>query len=337
MRDTKYSLYQMYKEMLTSYLDTKNEQALYHAQQFSKEMMEKDMSPEETVSLHLSVFQELATELPEEVVDSFDLLLEVMVGYGLAYREHQSLRDRQRELDSELNVASRMQQSLLPHQEIGLDTIDLGVVSVPAGKMSGDYYHYMTDERDNVAIAVADVIGKGIPAAMSMSMIKYAMDTLTEQSLRPRSILEKLNRVVERNIESDMFITMMYGFYDTNIHRFSMASAGHEPGFLYRSESDSFEDLEAKGLVLGVSPKVSYEEIIYDIQVGDFIVLLSDGVTECRIDGEFIRRDQVMDMIRERKDLEAQEIVDSIYYELERAQGFQLRDDFTLLILKRKV
>ena len=337
MKETKFSLYQMYKEMLTSYLENKNEQALYHAQQFSKEMMEKDMSPEETVSLHLSVFQELASDLPEDVVDSFDLLLEVMVGYGLAYREHQSLRDRQRELDSELNVAARMQQSLLPDKKVGPESIDLGVISVPAGKMSGDYYHYMTDERDNVAIAVADVIGKGIPAAMSMSMIKYAMDTLTEQSLRPRSILENLNRVVERNIESDMFITMMYGFYDTNIHRFSMASAGHEPGFLYRAEADEFEDLEAKGLVLGVSPKVNYEEIIHDIQVGDFIVLLSDGVTECRIDGEFIKREQLVEMIREKKDMEAQAIVDSIYQELERAQGFQLRDDFTLLILKRQV
>lgn len=330
-------MYQLYKDMLTSYLKSKSEHALYHAQQFSKEMMEKDMSPEETVSLHLSVFQELAEDLPEEVVDSFDLLLEVMIGYGLAYREHQSLRDRQQQLESELNVAARMQQSLLPRGEISLDSVDLGVISVPAGKMSGDYYDYALDEQENIGVAVADVIGKGIPAAMSMSMIKYAMDTLPEQRTRPAELLENLNRVVERNIESDMFITMMYGFYDPRSHQFYYASAGHEPGFVYDAHNDSFRSLEAKGLVLGVSPKVRYNEDHLKLEVGDFIVLLSDGVTECRVDGEFIEREQLVEMIRKYKHLSAQEIVDKIFLDLEKAQEFQLRDDFTLLILRRKV
>ncbi|GEL07612.1 PP2C family protein-serine/threonine phosphatase [Salisediminibacterium halotolerans] len=337
MEETKYGLYQMYKDMLTSYLQNKSEHALYHAQQFSKEMMEKDMSPEETVSLHLSVFQELADDLPEQVVDSFDLLLEVMIGYGLAYREHQSLRDRQRELDSELNVAARMQKSLLPAGDLDLDDIEIGVVSVPAGKMSGDYYHYMKDEDRNVGIAVADVIGKGVPAAMSMSMIKYAMDTITEQTMDPGQLLESINRVVERNIEDDMFITMMYGYYDADTHRFSYASAGHEPGFVYDEKEDTFSDLEAKGLVLGVSSKVAYTKKHLHLDKGDFIVLLSDGVTECRIDGEFIERNQIAHLIREKKHLPAQDIVDEIYHELEKAQEFQLRDDFTLQILRRKV
>ncbi|SES36240.1 PP2C family protein-serine/threonine phosphatase [Salipaludibacillus aurantiacus] len=337
MEETKISMYQLYKDMLTSYLKNKSEHALYHAQQFSKEMMEKDMSPEETVSLHLSVFQELAEDLPEEVVDSFDLLLEVMIGYGLAYREHQSLRDRQRQIESELNVAARMQKSLLPNGEISLDSVDLGVISVPAGKMSGDYYDYSLDEHGNIGVAVADVIGKGVPAAMSMSMIKYAMDTLPEQRLEPGALLESLNRVVERNIDSDMFITMMYGFYHPEEHYFSYASAGHEPGFVYNLEKDSFESLEAKGLVLGVSPKVRYKPDVINLNVGDFIVLLSDGVTECRVDEEFIEREQLVQMIRKYKHLSAQEIVEQIYQDLEKAQEFQLRDDFTLLILRRKV
>lgn len=323
--------------MLTSYLENKSEHALYHAQQFSKEMMENDMSPEETVSLHLSVFQELAKDLPEEVVDSFDILLEVMIGYGLAYREHQSLRDRQQQLESELTVAARMQKSLLPTGKILLDSVDLGVISVPAGKMSGDYYDYALDEHGNVGVAVADVIGKGIPAAMSMSMIKYAMDTLPEQRTQPGILLESLNRVVERNIDSDMFITMMYGFYDPDNYHFYYASAGHEPGFIYDAKTDKFSSLEAKGLVLGVSRKVKYVEDQLRLNVGDFIVLLSDGVTECRVDGEFIEREQIVDMIRKYKHLSAQEIVDEIFIELEKAQEFQLRDDFTLLILRRKV
>ncbi|SDO32137.1 PP2C family protein-serine/threonine phosphatase [Alkalicoccus daliensis] len=337
MEDMKVSMYQLYKDMLTSYLEDKSEHALYHAQQFSKQMMEQDMSPEETVSMHLSVFQDIADDLPEEVTDSFDLLLEVMIGYGLAYREHQSLRDRQQELESELNVAAHMQRTLLPNKKIEIDALDFGVVSVPAGKMSGDYYHYDIDDRGNFAVAVADVIGKGVPAAMSMSMIKYAMDTLTDKQMQPSVVLESLNRVVERNIDDDMFITMMYGVYHPDDHYFYFSSAGHEPGFFYTAKDDTFVSLEAKGLVLGVSPKVRYEEQKLKLDPGDFVVFLSDGVTESRVNGEFIEREQIVDMIRERLHMDSQEIVNEIYEQLEKAQEFQLRDDFTLMILRRKV
>lgn len=337
MEDMRISMYQLYKDMLTSYLEDKSEHALYHAQQFSKQMMEQDMSPEETVSLHLSVFQDLSDDLPEAVTDSFDLLLEVMIGYGLAYREHQSLRDRQQELESELNVAAQMQRTLLPNKEITVEEIDFGVVSVPAGKMSGDYYHYDLDDHGNFAVAVADVIGKGVPAAMSMSMIKYAMDTLTDKQMQPSLVLESLNRVVERNIDDDMFITMMYGVYHPEDHYFYFSSAGHEPGFIYTAENGEFDGLEAKGLVLGVSPKVRYEEQAFKLNPGDFIVFLSDGVTESRVNGEFIERDQIVDMIRDRLHMPAQEIVNELYEQLEKAQEFQLRDDFTLMILRRKV
>ncbi|UCZ55214.1 PP2C family protein-serine/threonine phosphatase [Bacillus shivajii] len=330
-------MYQLYKEMLNNYLSEQSEEVLYNAQQFSKEMMEKDMSPEEMVSLHISVFQEIKPDLPKEVVDSFDLLLEVMIGYGLAYREHQSLRDRQRQLESELNVAARMQQSLLPENKVDMEDVDFGVISVPAGKMSGDYYHYIQDEHGCVGVAVADVIGKGVPAAMCMSMIKYAMDSLPEQRLQPGDLLENLNRVVERNIDDDMFITMMYGSYDPRDHKFHFASAGHEPGFYYRAKEDRFEELETKGLVLGIMPKTSYNESSYQMETGDFIVLLSDGVTECRTEGDFIEREKITDMIRNYKHLSAQEIVNNVYRDLEKMQDFQLRDDFTLLILRKNV
>ncbi|MDG5787937.1 PP2C family protein-serine/threonine phosphatase [Evansella sp. AB-P1] len=337
MTDTKLSMYQLYKEIITDYIRNKSEHTLYSAQKLSMEMIEKDMSPEEMVSLHLSVIKEIVDDLPKEVVDSFDLLLEVMIGYGLAHREHLSLRDRQRQLESELNVAARMQKSLLPNEPINVESLDFGVVSVPAGKMSGDYYHYIVDEHGNIGVAVADVIGKGVPAAMCMSMIKYAMDSLPEQRLQPAALLENLNRVVERNIDSDMFITMVYGSYDPREHRFFFASAGHEPGFFYRNSTGEFEDMETKGLVLGVSPKIHYKEYSLQLSPGDFIVLLSDGVTESRVDGDFIEREQLTEIINKYKHLPVQALTEQVYRELEKMQNFQLKDDFTLLILRRNV
>ncbi|MFB4165180.1 PP2C family protein-serine/threonine phosphatase [Alteribacillus sp. JSM 102045] len=328
---------EQYTKILQTYLEEKNETGLYHAQQFSKKVLENQISPEEVVSLHVDAIERFFPDLPQGALDSFEFLLEVMMGYGMAYREHQSLRDKQKELETEINVAANMQQTFMPKEIPSVNSLDVGVISVPASKMSGDYYHFVKDENDCIGVAIADIIGKGVPAALCMSMIKYAMDSLPEQRLQPGALLENLNRVVEQNVASNMFITMMYGSYDPRVHHFYYSGAGHEPGFYYSHETDSFEELYAKGLVLGITRDTSFREYHKKVEPGDFIVLLSDGVTECRTDEGFIEREELTRLIHQYKHLPAQEIVNNVFYQLEKLQGFQLRDDFSLIILRRKV
>lgn len=331
------ALFKHYEVILRDYLAKKDERALYKGQQFSRTMLEQQISPEEVVSLHLQAIREIFHTLPEDLNDTFDFLMEVMIAYGLAYREHQSLRNRQQQLESDIDVAANMQQTFLRGDIPETDYLDIGALSRPARKMSGDYFHFVQDEHDCVSIAIADVIGKGIPAALSMSMIKYAMDSVPEQRMQPGAIMENLNRVVEQNVRSDMFVTMMYGIYDPRVHRFYFSGAGHEPGFFYSAQSDEFHELAAKGLVLGASKDTKYREFEKPVEIGDMIVLLSDGVTECRTEKGFIEREEITALIRDNLDLPAQKIVDHVYAELERLQDFQLRDDFTLIILRRKV
>ncbi|MDT8862714.1 PP2C family protein-serine/threonine phosphatase [Alkalihalobacillus sp. MEB130] len=337
MEQTVQNLQETYKRILTTFLRKKSEQGLYEAQQFSKVLLEHQVSPEELVSVHREVLEDLFPAISDEVLGSLDLLLEVMMGYGLAYREHQSLRDRQRELESEIEVAANMQQTLLPNDIPSVDSLDIGVVSVPAEKMSGDYYHYIMDDQQCIGVAIADIIGKGVPAALCMSMIKYAMDSVPEQRLQPAALLESLNRVVEQNVNDNMFITMMYGSYDCRSHEFQYSAAGHEPGFYYRAALDQFEELYAKGMALGVSKKPVFREYTRQINQGDMIVFLSDGVTESRIGDHFIEREEITDLIRKYMHLSTQEIVDSVYYDLAKMQDFELKDDFTLMIIRRKV
>ncbi|SFE78873.1 PP2C family protein-serine/threonine phosphatase [Alteribacillus iranensis] len=337
MTDSFSCIQNQYKEILKQYLEDKNEIGLYQAQQFSKKVLEHQISPEETLSFHLDAIEEFFPDIPHSLRDSFDFLLEVMMGYGMAYRAHQSLRDKQKELEAEINVAASMQQTFLPEEIPQVDSLDIGVISVPASKMSGDYYHFIRDENDCIGVAIADIIGKGIPAALCMSMIKYAMDSLPEQRLQPGALLENLNRVVEQNVASNMFITMMYGSYDPHVHHFYYSGAGHEPGFYYSQKEDTFEELYAKGLVLGIKRHTKFREYHKQVEPGDFVVLLSDGVTECRTEEGFIEREELIELIRKYKELPAQEIVEKVFYELERLQDFQLRDDFSLIILRRKV
>ncbi|TSB45852.1 PP2C family protein-serine/threonine phosphatase [Alkalicoccobacillus porphyridii] len=326
-----------YKEILESYLNTGSEQVLYEVQQFTRNLLEHQTSPEELVSLHRSIIDQLYPDLPEDIQASFDFLLEAMMGYGMAYREHQILRGRQQELEAEIDVAAKMQQTLLPHESIEVEGLDVGVVSVPAKKMSGDYYHYVLDQYGGIGLAISDIIGKGVPAALCMSMIKYAMDSLPEQQLNPSALLENLNRVVEQNVDDSMFVTMMYGYYNSLTHEFTYSGAGHEPGFFYNAQKDSFEDLTAKGLVLGVSKKANYREYVRKLSVGDFIVLLTDGVTECRVGDDFLEREEIASLIKESIHLSAQEMVEHVYKELSKMQDFTLRDDLTLIILRRNV
>ena len=280
----------LYKDILGNYIQTQNEQILYQGQKLSRKSLENEISPEDIVSIHKEVIEEIYSDIPEKVLHSLDFLLEVMISYGLALREHQTLKNKQRELRSEIEVAANVQQTLLGTKVPASSTLEIGAISVPAKQMNGDYFHFVEEEHGGLSIAIADVIGKGIPAAMCMSMIKYAMDSLPDSRKNPSYVLENLNNIVERNVDPSMFITMFYGSYNPETNLFDYASAGHEPGFYYDAKADSFEDLEAKGLVLGVDRHVKYLQYEQQLSKGDMIVLLTDGVTECRTEEGFIER-----------------------------------------------
>ncbi|MBS4206470.1 PP2C family protein-serine/threonine phosphatase [Bacillus sp. FJAT-50079] len=323
-----------YREIVNGYLKKQNEQILYQGQKLTRKLIEHNISPEEIISLHKSIMLENEAS-KESWIASFDVLLEVMMGYGLAYREHQSLRTEQIALKNEIEVAANMQQTLLGTSIPEMDGLDIGAVSIPARQMNGDYHHFVRDEDNCIGIAIADVIGKGIPAALSMSMIKYAMDSFPDHLHNPGDVLENLNRVVEQNVDPSMFITMCYGVYDPRDHHFCYATAGHEPGFFYMANIDAYEDLSGQGLLLGIDKRAKYAEYTLKLSPKDMIILFSDGVSECRTEEGFIEREDLIGFIDKYKHLPAQEIVTNIYKDLERIQDFELRDDFTLIILKR--
>ncbi|WP_067837536.1 PP2C family protein-serine/threonine phosphatase [Amphibacillus sediminis] len=326
-----------YRNLLKEYLLTKNETVLYQAEQLSKMSVQHSISPEEIINVHIEALKDLHPELPQEVTDSLDFLLEAMISYGLALQEFQFLRQKQFELESEISVAARMQETLLSTVHPSVKGLDIGAISVPANQMNGDYYHFVTDKDGSLGIALADVIGKGIPAALAMSMIKYSMDSFPDNQREPSLILENLNRVVERNVDPSMFITMFYGLYNPEDETFSFASAGHEPGFYYHASEDRFEEIHARGLVLGATHNATYQQCIQKINKGDCIILLTDGVTECRVGDRFVEREEVRQVIKDYIHLPAQNAVDKVYKYFERLQEFHLRDDFTLIIIKKEV
>lgn len=186
-----------YKQLIDESLVTKNkEQFLKKCDEFTEEVIKKDILPEDVVDLHKTYIASLNLKT-SQILDTLDVLEEVVKGFGYSYRDYQNLVDKMQFHDKEIDLASRLQQTMLKTDIPQFDSIQIGVISVAAQKVSGDYFNLIDHRDGTMSFAVADVIGKGIPAALAMSMIKFGMDSYGHSQL-PSDGLKRLNRVVEK-------------------------------------------------------------------------------------------------------------------------------------------
>lgn len=324
-----------YKKILSDYLENQTERNLYIGQNFIRQLIQKKVTPEEVISIHKYAIEQIYPNIQPEISHSYDFLIEVMVHFGLTVKEHQSLLEQQEELRIEMNVATKIQNMLLKTTLPKVSQVDVGMVSIPIRKMNGDYVHFLNDEQHHVSVAVTDVVGKGVPAAICMSMVKYGLDTLEYANSNPSYVLEVLNRIIEKSVDDSMFVSMFYGTYDIGKNIFTYGSAGHEPAIYYCAREHAFYDLESKGLLLGVMPEVKYPQFEIQLEENDFILMVTDGVTDFRKQGELDPRDVIKNLSLSYSHLSAQEMCEEMYAYLKALPDFDLEDDFTVVIFKK--
>ena len=330
-------LVEEYKRLINDYIADGNEDLLAgKAHEFSEKAVDLDISPDEMVALHIELISAIPLTNYEDVKTSLDVLQEIMIRFGFTYKDYKAMLNKMERHDQEMDVAASLQETMLKTAIPAIETLEIGAISVPARKVSGDYFNIIEHSDGKLTFAVADVIGKGIPAAIAMSMLKFGMD-LTSSSNPPSKSLKRLNQLVEKNVNKNMFVTMFYGLYDFNDQSLCFSSAGHEPAFLYHYEDDEFEELDGKGLVLGVMKDTEYEEVSSKLEKNDMLFIFTDGVSELRKhDGTFINMDDIKDMIREARDQHPQDIVQYIYEALTRMRNQNYKDDLTMFIIKNK-
>ncbi|MBA1354861.1 SpoIIE family protein phosphatase [Staphylococcus cohnii] len=324
-----------YKALIDESLHTVNEtDLLKKCEGFTEEVKRKDLLPEDIVEIHKNYVQVLELD-NEQITQTFNVLKEVVKGFGYNYRDYQDLVNRLQYHDKEIDLASRLQQTMLKTDIPQFDSIQIGVISVAAQKVSGDYFNLIDHKDGTMSFAVADVIGKGIPAALAMSMIKFGMDSYGHSQL-PSDGLKRLNRVVEKNVNQNMFVTMFYGLYEELNHLLYCSSAGHEPGYIYRAETETFEEIKVRGRVLGVSQQTRYNQQEIPVHLDDLVIIFTDGVTEVRNEaGDFLDKSYLLDMIKKYKHMHPQDIVQLLYEAILKIQNPEKRDDLTILIIKR--
>ncbi|HEY2923567.1 MAG TPA: SpoIIE family protein phosphatase [Candidatus Eisenbacteria bacterium] len=240
-----------------------------------------------------------------------------------------------RRLEEELSIGQRIQRTFLPERDPKIPNFDIAGAYYSSGLVGGDYYDYVRITDGHLGIVVADVSGKGIPAALIMAAFRASLIAEVRNNYAIRTVFAKVNRLLWESIEIERFVTAIYGVLDIQARRFTYVNAGHNVGLLYRAATDSFDTLDSTGPLLGTLENATFKERQVEIRTGDILTLYTDGITESmNAARDLFGEDRLKDVIRSRRGGTAAEIVRGIRETVGAFAGGEPDDDLTLVLLK---
>jgi serine phosphatase RsbU (regulator of sigma subunit) len=238
-------------------------------------------------------------------------------------------------LEEELRLARDIQTRLLPKSPPEIEHLELAGLSLPAREVGGDYFDYIVVDGGQVAIAVADVSGKGVPAALLMSSFRASLRSQDIARLGPGEILGHVNRFVHASVDPGKFITAFLGLLDPATGGLRYANAGHEPP-LVLSPGGGTAALSEGGLVLGMQAQARYGEARIELAPGDLLAVFTDGVTEALDpEGEFYGLDRFEVALRRESAGHCSQVLRSIMKELKEHSGAREQSDDITVVLAR--
>jgi sigma-B regulation protein RsbU (phosphoserine phosphatase) len=266
-------------------------------------------------------------------------LLTVMANVAAIRIEHARLNEieaTERAMAKEMQQAALIQQRLLPAVAPSVEGMDIAAKAVAARHVGGDYYDFIRFNDGRVAMMVADVAGKGMPAAVLMSGLQSRVQMLFEDGDGLADKMTRLNRHTCGNCPDNRFITFFLCVADPKTNKLVYTNAGHNPPVVIRAKG-GFDTLTGGGVILGIMPKAVYEQAETTFEPGDILVLFSDGVTEAPDpqDQEF-GEERLANLVATLRDRPAREIVEEIHKAVHTfTQGAPPADDITVLIARR--
>ncbi len=201
-----------------------------------------------------------------------------------AWRTAAESHDKLVTLQNELDMASRMQQSILPTVFPEGPGYQIFASMEPARQVGGDFFDIVNLDRGRIGLVVADVSGKGVPAALFMMSCRTQLKGAAVGRVMPGAVLSEVNRLLYEDNEAMMFVTVFYGIFDPASGRLVYANGGHNPPLLVHADRTSDVLPGTDGLALGLMPDIDYREGTLDLLPGDAVVFYTDGVTEAEND-----------------------------------------------------
>jgi len=299
-----------------------------------------------TVGLAVEAMQFGVSDFVEKPWTNTRLLeiLQKQIGLG---RERRELRARevagkkaqqeallhQQEQEREIAEAKAIQEKLLPREIPQMPGYEIASAWQSARLVGGDYFDILPLDEKTLGFCIADVAGKGMPAALLMSNLQAAVRGLASLSVTPDLLCRRLNSIVYRNTESDRFITFFYAQLDGPARRLAYVNAGHNAPFVLRADG-SHDRLRDGGAVLGVFASPDYELGSAQLSPGDRVVLFTDGVTEASNPaGEEFGEARLLRLLEDHRALSADELQAKILAAAGEFSGGRWQDDATLLVL----
>jgi sigma-B regulation protein RsbU (phosphoserine phosphatase) len=233
----------------------------------------------------------------------------------------------------ELSEALKIQQRLLPQQVPQIDGWELAVSWQPASGVGGDCFDTIRFGDTRLALTIADVVGKGIPAALLMSNLQAAVRAFASEAIEPQALCQQVNRILCGNIAEGRFISFFYCVLDATAGVLTYTNAGHYLPMLVRADG-TVERLGIGGPVLGVLAEADYEQAQVVLGQGDRIVLFTDGLTEARdADDQEFGEERLLQAAVAHRACSAPALQARLTAEVATFTGGQLQDDATLMIL----
>ncbi|HEY6196414.1 MAG TPA: SpoIIE family protein phosphatase, partial [Candidatus Eisenbacteria bacterium] len=248
-------------------------------------------------------------------------------------RELEKQRDR---LENELEVARRIQARLLPAAAPRIPGLDVAGLSESAREVGGDYYDHLDLGGGRLLLVIADVSGKGVPAALLMSGFRASLMSQDTSDGAPDVVAGRVNDFLHKSVEPGRFVTAFFGFLDADSGRFVYVNAGHNPPVLLRA-GGTVEMLHEGGLILGIVPGSPFLRGETTLAPGDLLVLYTDGVTEgADAAREQFGEERLIASIRAARSTGASELAHRIVREVRTFEGESgPADDITVLVARR--
>jgi phosphoserine phosphatase RsbU/P len=236
-------------------------------------------------------------------------------------------------LERQVQMAAQVQQRMIPQKPPVISGIDLASVYVPCFELGGDFFDFIELPYRNLAMVVADVSGKGVPASLTMAAVRAALRAQVDNVYYLYEVIRRINLMLCRDGNPGEFVTLFYGVLDTQNRRFTYCNAGHPPGLILRD--GQIIELNSDSMVLGVDEQEKYTQSLVDLRAGDTLLLYTDGLTDAmNFRQETFGRQRLIEAFRAGGNT-AETVAQNLLWTMRRFVGLTKRTDDVTMIVAR--
>jgi serine phosphatase RsbU (regulator of sigma subunit) len=247
-----------------------------------------------------------------------------------------AVRKQRDQLLQDVELAAQVQRMFLPIRRPSIAGLEIAGMMQPMSGVGGDYYDYIPVNDHRIQVVIADVAGKGVPAALLMSATAAAVQLEVSEKRDMLEVVNRLNNGIHSVSDGDRYVTLLLADIDALSRSLRFVNCGHNPALLFRANTRDVVRMNSSCFPVGMFDSVSCEINHADLAAGDILVLYTDGITEAEnLQGEEFGLEGLSGLIRRDSSLSAEKLMDSIFQSAEAfCQGVGFNDDATVLIVK---